>query len=162
MGNTTQCGARKSFLSVKNKPPFSPSVVHPIAIVNDVLAPKLRIFLLYVMNVCHRQQKYGNEATQKDVFHFILWHEYFACCFLILRSSGKCTLCCSINTTLEGTVARRAPASLSFLPPPSLVLVRHLASTNRGSWHDRPRVKLFLRSRWWVFKNSPTVSPYLW
>lgn len=55
----------------------------------------------------------------------------FCMLFLIVRSGGKCTLYCNINTTLKDIVTRRDPAS-----PWSLMLVRHLASMNEGNWQD--------------------------
>lgn len=86
MANITQCGVRKSFVSIKNKHPLSPSIVYPIAIVSDFwsLNSEFSCFMLWMSATESRSMKMS-EATQKDVFHFSLWHEYFARVFL---SSG--------------------------------------------------------------------------
>lgn len=100
-GSCYDYGAWRNFCSITNKLPFFPSIIYPIAIVNDFMIPKLITLPSYGMNVCHREQKSEEdcEPVLKGVFRLLLRQGYFACSSLILGSGGKYALCHSINTS---------------------------------------------------------------
>lgn len=56
------------------------------------------------------------EPTQKAFFTLFSDMDILHAIFFFIRSGGKCTLYCSINTTLKDIVTCRVPASFSLFP----------------------------------------------